>query len=106
MYQIFSTPAIETDAFEAESLASTRRATAPETPQPTLRSFALIVARCESAATLLGWRKQMTPDQKRRLDAAIHSLQEAAARVAVRPSAPPSVPQRAKRGPLFSAPRR
>ena len=106
MYQILSTPANETDAFEAESLASTRRATAPETPQPTLRSFALIVARCESAATLLGWRKQMTPDQKRRLDAAIHSLQEAAARVAVRPSVPPSVPQRAKRSPLFSTPRR
>ena len=101
MYQIFSTPAIETDAFEAESLASTRRATAPETPQPTLRSFALIVARCESAATLLGWRKQIVPAQKRRLDAAIHRLQEAAAQVAVRASVQPAAPQRAK----FSPPR-
>jgi hypothetical protein len=55
-----------------------------ETPQPALRSFALIMARCESAATLLGWRKQITPEQKRRLDSAIHHLQEAAAQVTVR----------------------
>ena len=101
MYQILSTPANETDAFEAESLASTRRAAAPETPQPALRSFALILARCESAATLLGWRKQITPDQKRRLDAAIRRLQEVAAQVAVRPSVPPRAMQRAKRSPLF-----
>ena len=44
------------------------RVAVPETPQPALRSFALILARCESAATLLGWRKQITPEQKRRLD--------------------------------------
>jgi hypothetical protein len=44
------------------------------------------MARCESAATLLSWRKQITPEQKRRLDAAIHCLQEAAAQVAVRAS--------------------
>ena len=60
------------------------RVAVPETPQPALRSFALILARCESAATLLGWRKQITPEQKRRLDAAIHRLQEASAQVAVR----------------------
>lgn len=60
------------------------RVAAPETPQPALRSFALIMARCESAATLLGWRKQITPEQKGRLDAALHRLQEAAAQVAVR----------------------
>ena len=62
------------------------RVAEPETPQPALRSFALIMARCESAATLLGWRKQITPEQKRRLDAAIHRLQEASAQVAVRAS--------------------
>jgi hypothetical protein len=62
------------------------RVAAPETPQPALRSFALIMARCESAATLLGWRKQITPEQKRRLDAAIHRLLEAAAQVAIRAS--------------------
>jgi hypothetical protein len=62
------------------------RVAAPETPQPALRSFALIMARCESAATLLGWRKQITPEQKECLDAAIHRLQEAAAQVAVRAS--------------------
>ena len=48
------------------------RVVEPETAQPALRSFALIMARCESAATLLGWRKQITPEQQRRLDAAIH----------------------------------
>ena len=108
MYQILSTPANETDAFEAEALASTcrgRGAAAPETPQPALRSFALILARCESAATLLGWRKQITPDQKRRLDAAIQRLQEAAAQVAVRPSVPPPPVQRVKRSLLFGTPR-
>jgi hypothetical protein len=62
------------------------RVAAPETPQPALRSFALIMARCESAATLLGWRKKITPEQKECLDAAIHRLQEAAAQVAVRAS--------------------
>ena len=104
MYQVLSTPANETDAFETEALASTRLgrgAASPETPQPALRSFALILARCESAATLLGWRKQITPDQKRRLDAAIRRLQEAAAQVAVRPSVPPRAMQRIKRSPLF-----
>ena len=60
------------------------RVAVPETPQPALRSFALILARCESAATLLGWRKQITPEQKLRLDTAVHRLQEAAAQVAVR----------------------
>jgi hypothetical protein len=104
MYQVLSTPANETDAFETEALASARRGrggASPETPQPALRSFALILARCESAATLLGWRKQITPDQKRRLDAAIRRLQEAAAQVAVRPSVPPRAMQRIKRSPLF-----
>jgi hypothetical protein len=68
-----------------------------ETPQPALRSFALIMARCESAATLLGWRKQITPEQKRRLDAAIHRLQEAAAQVAVRASVHNVAPTRFNR---------
>src|ERR1035437_8256630 len=80
------------------------RAAAPETPQPALRSFALLLARCEAAATLLGWRKQIVPAQKRRLDAAIHRLQEAAAQVAVRALVHPSAPQRATRGPLFRIP--
>ena len=65
------------------------RVAAPETPQPRLRSFGLILARCESAATLLGWRKQITPEQKRRLDTAVHRLQEAAAQIAVRASVHP-----------------
>jgi hypothetical protein len=65
----------------------------PDTPQPALRSFALIMARCESAATLLGWRKQITPEQKECLDAAIHRLQEAASQVTVRASVH-SVPPR------------
>ena len=60
------------------------RAVATEIDQPGLRSFALILARCESAAILLGWRKEITPAQKCRLDAAIHQLQEAATQVAVR----------------------
>jgi hypothetical protein len=83
------------------SAAPDPRAAAPETPQPKLRSFALILARCESAATLLGWRKQIVPAQKRRLDAAIHRLQEAAAQVAVRASVQPAAPQRAKFSPLL-----
>ncbi len=66
------------------SAAPDPRATAPETPQPKLRSFALILARCESAATLLGWRKEIAPAQKRSIDAAIHRLQDAAAQVVVR----------------------
>ena len=91
MYQILSTPPDVADAFEAESPASTRLAgRAAEAPQPALRSFALILARCESAATLLGWRKQVTPDQKRRLEAAVLRLQEAVTLVAVRASVPPS----------------
>jgi hypothetical protein len=60
----------------------------------------LILARCESAATLLGWRKQIVPDQKRLLDAAVQRLQEAAAQVAVRESVQPVTPQRAKFRPL------
>ena len=107
MYQILSTPANETDAFETEALASTRRgrgAASPETPQPALRSFALILARCESAATLLGWRKQIVPDQKRLLDAAIQRLQEAAAQVSVRASIKPSPPKRDKFVPFYRAP--
>ncbi len=78
------------------------RAAVPETPQPALRSFALILARCESAATLLGWRKEITPDQKVRLDAAIHRLLEAAAQVTV--CAGPPEPD--KRGRLFRFPSR
>ena len=76
------------------------RSAVPETPQPALRSFALILARCESAATLLGWRREITPDQKVRLDAAIHRLMEAAAQVAVC-AAPP---ERDKRARLFRFP--
>ena len=76
------------------------RAAVPAAPQPALRSFALILARCESAATLLGWRKEITPDQKVRLDAAIHRLTEAAAQVTV--CAAPPEPD--KRGRLFRFP--
>jgi len=85
--------------------APDRRVAVPASPQPALRSFALILARCESAATLLGWRKQITPEQKRRLDAALHRLQEAAAQVAVRAGVHPAAPQRGKRVPLFRMPR-
>jgi hypothetical protein len=74
------------------------RVVEPETPQPALRSFALIMARCESAATLLGWRKQITPEQKRRLDAAIYCLQEASGQVAVRASVHNAPPKRFNRG--------
>jgi hypothetical protein len=74
------------------------RVVEPETPQPALRSFALIMARCESAATLLGWRKQITPEQKRRLDAAIFRLQEASAQVAVRVSVHNVPPKRFDHG--------
>jgi hypothetical protein len=93
------------------------RVAAPENPQPRLRSFGLILARCESAATLLGWRKQITPEQKRRLDTAVHRLQGAAAQVAVRAN-PHPVPVRrlgrvpsplkpgAARSPLGQAPYR
>ena len=70
----------------------------PDSPQPALRSFALIMARCESAATLLGWRKQITPEQKRRLDAAIHRLQEASVQVAVRAPVRNVPPKRFDRG--------
>lgn len=82
------------------------RAAKPETPEPKLRSFALILARCESAATLLGWRKEIAPAQKRRLDAAIHRLQEAAAQVALRAPVPPSAPQPAKFVRFFRIPGR
>ena len=92
------------DVFEAESPATTRRmrrVAAPQADQPTLRSFGLILARCESAATLLGWRKQITPDQKRCLDAAVLLLQEAAARIAVCGSASPAAPKRDKNVPHY-----
>ena len=108
MHQMLSTPAEEAANFEADSFASTSRtgsAANRESPLATLRSFALILARCGSAATLLGWRKQITPGQKCLLDAAIVRLQEAAAQVTVRPSVPYSAPKRAKRGPLFRTPR-
>ena len=65
------------------------RVVARETPRSNLRSFALILARCESAASLLGWRKLITPVQKSRLDAAIRLLQEAAAQITVRASVQP-----------------
>ena len=90
------------------------RAVATEINQPALRSFALILARCESAAILLGWRKEITPAQKFRLDAAIQQLQEAATQVAVRVPAQntPAVCRpadttaaaRAKLSPLFRVP--
>ena len=111
MSQILSTPATVPDPFEAESLAiasaiASGRATAPEPPQSALRSFALILARCESAATLLGWRKQISPNQKQLLDGAIQRLQQAAAQDVVRASVPPSVPQRAKNFQLRTTPLR
>jgi hypothetical protein len=80
------------------------RVAGPETPPPALRSFALILARCESAATLLGWRKQITPEQKRRLDAAVERLVDAAAHVAVRASTHAAVDPRAKRRPFVRVP--
>ncbi len=86
-------PPPEVFLLEAELLAATlraRRAATQELPQPSLRSFALILARCGSAATLLGWRKQITPDQKRRLDAAVLRLQQAAAQVKVCASVRPA----------------
>ena len=99
MPQTLSTPATVPDPFETESLAlaarHARRNAAPERPQPALRSFALILARCQSAATLLGWRKQISPNQEQLLDAAIQRLQQAAAQVPVRASVPPTVPRRA-----------
>ena len=108
MYEIRSAQTGGIAAPGAESPASKiseRHAAVQETPDPSLRSFALILARCGSAATLLGWLKQITPDQKRRLDAAVLRLQEAAAQVAVSASVPPASPRRDKRVPLFSIPR-
>ena len=96
-----STPAVDLGTFEAESLAFTRRARRAAAQEPTLRSFALILARCESAATLLGWRRQITPEQKRLLDAAVLRLEQAAGQVAVRDSAPPVAAKRANLSPLF-----
>jgi hypothetical protein len=125
MFQRPVVPSTEAAAFEAGYMASTLRArrdftwaqrasvvailtstapdprAAPEGPEPRLRSFALILARCESAATLLSWRKQIVPAQKRLLDAAIHRLQEAAAQVAVRANPQASAPKRAKFSPLL-----
>jgi hypothetical protein len=110
MSQTLSTPATVPDPFEAESLAlaarHTSRVTALEPPQPTLRSFALILARCQSAATLLGWRKQISPTQKQLLDGAIQRLQQAAAQVPVRASVPPTVPRRAGNCQTLTNPRR
>jgi len=110
MFQRVSTIITAADPFEAEaeSLAArpTRRANAPEPPQPALRSFALILARCESAATLLGWRKQISPDQKQLLDGAIQRLQQAAAQVPVRAAVPPTITQRAKNRQNLTTPRR
>jgi len=69
----------------AAAMSSPRRSRsttiAPELPQAKLRSFDLILARCQSAATLLSWRKQVTPGQKRDLHAAIRRLQEMAAQL-------------------------
>jgi hypothetical protein len=118
MYCTAKPPLTEAAAYEADYLAATLRArrdftwaqrsavisvlngaapdpriTRPETPEPRLRSFSLILARCESAATLLGWRKQIVPDQKRLLDAAIQRLQEAAAQVTVRANVHPIAPK-------------
>ena len=118
-------------AFEAEYLAYARRARleftwkqrraiigvlsgvvpdlyagAAELPLPALRSFALILARCESSATLLGWRKQITPAQKRSLDAAVQRLQQAAAQVSVHANVQPPPPERAKFSPLLPTPGR
>jgi hypothetical protein len=120
MFQRPNPPSTEAAAFEADYLAATLRArrdftwaqraaiiavlngtapdpkvTGPETPEPKLRSFALILARCESAATLLSWRKQIVPDQKALLDAALQRLQCAATQVAIRPSVQPAPRPRA-----------
>jgi hypothetical protein len=129
MYQRPSAPTTEAAAFEADYLAATLRArrdftwaqraaiiavlngaapdprvTSPETPEPGLRSFSLILARCESAATLLGWRKQIVPAQKSLLDAAIQRLQEAAAQVGVRANPQVTAHKPDKRVPLYRMP--
>jgi hypothetical protein len=44
---------------------------------------------------LLGWRKQISPNQKQFLDRAIQRLQQAAAQVPVRAAVPPAGPRRA-----------
>lgn len=108
MSQILNALNTALDAFEAESLAArpVRRAIAAEPRQPALRSFALILARCESAATLLGWRKQISPNQKQLLDGAVQRLQQAAAQVPVRAAMPHTVPQRARSGQVPATPSR
>lgn len=70
--------------------APDKRIAAAEDSQSGLRSFALILARCESAATLLGWRKQISPEQKGRLDGAVRRLNEAATEVRVCASVHPA----------------
>jgi len=123
MYNVPGAPATESAAFEADYLTATLRARRdftwaqraavigvltgsapdprtldPSSPQPALRSFSLILARCESAATLLGWRKQITPEQKQQLDVAMQRLQDAASQVPVRAGEPALPPQRPKYG--------
>jgi hypothetical protein len=55
---------------------------------PHVQGFKLIVMRCESAATMLTWRKDLTPDQRERLGASISRLRDAAARLGVDRDAP------------------
>ena len=47
-----------------------------------VRGIKLILMRCESAATMLNWRKELTDSQKAHLQAAIARLQTAASRLA------------------------
>jgi hypothetical protein len=46
-----------------------------------VRGIKLILMRCESAATMLNWRKELTLAQKEHLQAALDRLQTAASRL-------------------------
>jgi hypothetical protein len=46
-----------------------------------VRGIKLILMRCESAATMLNWRKELTVAQKEHLRAALDRLQTAASRL-------------------------
>jgi hypothetical protein len=48
---------------------------------PHVHGFKLILMRCESAAAMLTWRKQLTPEQQNRLRESIDRLAEAAAKL-------------------------
>src|SRR5262249_32284506 len=50
---------------------------------PRVHGFKLVVMRCESAAAMLSWRKDLAPEQQDRLRHALKRLAEASAKLGV-----------------------